>query len=99
MLIPSRDFAAIRRESPALRYGDYAQLHVASEQLVFQRQVEGETVIVAVNAADHPATVALHGVAGSALDDLLNPGDSFVVSRGTATVDLHPTWLRIMRVK
>ncbi len=91
--------AAIRRESPALRYGDYAQLHVAAEQFAFMRRSDGETVVVAVNAADHPATVALQGLSGSRLDDLLNPGNSFPIRDGAATVDLHPTWLRVMRVR
>ena len=91
--------ATIRRESRALRYGDYVQLHVASEQLAFARHVDSETVIVAVNAADHSATIALQGLNGSLLEDLLNPGDTFVVNNGAVTVDLHPAWLRIMRVK
>ena len=47
--------AKARAASAALRWGSYAQLAVQPRQLVFERAIDGERVIVAVNAADEPA--------------------------------------------
>lgn len=54
-----RRFAYLRRESAALRRGDYRQLHVAHEQFAFARRYGDEQVIVAVNASAEPAQLEL----------------------------------------
>ena len=54
--------ARARAGSKALVWGDYQQLAVDMQQLVFQRRFEDERVIVAVNAAPEP--VVLHFDAG-----------------------------------
>lgn len=46
-----------RSKSKAIVWGDYEQLFVAPQQLVFQRSFEDERVIVAVNAASDAAVV------------------------------------------
>jgi glycosidase len=89
-------FAALRHDLPALRYGNYRELLVASEQLAFCRACEGQTVVVAVNAADQPAEVRLAGLNGSRLHDRLNACDSFQVNQGTTAIEVPPAWLRVM---
>lgn len=93
--------ARIRRRSEALRYGHYRQLLVRSEQLAFARQTPEECLIVAVNAADKPASfeLALPSGVGNRLHDLLNEGDHFPVHKGKARIDVSPCWARIMIVK
>ncbi|MBE6754664.1 MAG: hypothetical protein E7559_10025 [Ruminococcaceae bacterium] len=57
-----------RAQSKALCRGDYTQLYVAPQQLVFARSYEGERVICAFNAADAPCTAHFDAGAGRALD-------------------------------
>ena len=65
--------AKARHESLALRQGDYTQLQVTPQQVVFSRKVDGERVIVAVNAAAE--TVTLHFDAGCGLGTDLITGE------------------------
>jgi glycosidase len=91
-------FARIRRGSRALRRGSYRQLHVAAEQIAFARQVEGETVVVAVNSADMPATVEVQAPVrdGATLTDLLSPSDRVTAAGGCLRVEVPPRWARIL---
>ncbi|HEX8272841.1 MAG TPA: alpha-amylase family glycosyl hydrolase [Longimicrobiaceae bacterium] len=94
-------FARIRHGSRALRRGTYRQLHVASEQLAFARQIDGETVAVAVNAAAEPAKLDLPAPVpdGTTLTDLLSPKDKVVVSGGRLRVEVPPRWARILSTR
>lgn len=60
--------AAARTGSEALRHGDYHELQCQPTALVFQRAVEGERVIVAVNAAAEPVTLHFDAGCGRAVD-------------------------------
>ena len=60
--------AAARAASQALVWGDYEQLAVAPQQLVFERRCDGERVIVAVNAGEVPATVSFDARCARAYD-------------------------------
>lgn len=88
----------VRQQSQALRLGSYQQVHVASEQFAFSRRCDQEEVIVALNAADEPAALRLHGLGGRELIDLLNPGRSFPIEGGKAEIELDPTWGSVFRV-
>ncbi|TLN12920.1 alpha-amylase, partial [bacterium] len=44
-----RRLAAVRAASPALRRGDYTELHVSAQQLAFLRSLPDEQVLVALN--------------------------------------------------
>ncbi len=57
-----------RQQSEALRRGSYRQLYVNSHQLVFERCVDGERVICAVNTADQPHRAHFDAGAGRAID-------------------------------
>jgi len=92
--------ARARKSSAALREGNYQQLLVQSEQLVFARQAGEERVIVAVNAAEKPATVRFKLPAGfnSHLQDLLNPGSEFLTSpQGEIAMEIPACWGRFLR--
>ena len=47
-----RELANMRKQSKVLQYGGYKNLHVAGEQLVFERTFEGERITVGINIAD-----------------------------------------------
>ncbi|HML24729.1 MAG TPA: alpha-amylase family glycosyl hydrolase [Aggregatilinea sp.] len=87
-----RRFAALRRDLPALRHGDYRQVHVDHEQFAFERYTADQSVIVAVNAVDRPVTLTLGRLPGTVLHDALNGGPAIPVHHGQATVILPPTW-------
>jgi len=91
--------ARLRHGSPALRRGDYRQLHVDHQQLAFARQADGQQVVVLLNASDQPADfdVPLSSAISGQLVDLLNPGESFPVSKGRLKVDaVYPRWGRVL---
>ncbi len=80
---------------PALRYGDFQECLVASEQFVFTRTWKGETVLVAVNASGEPVTVDVPGQGGNWVD-VLNPGET-LVGEGGLELPLPPNWGRVLR--
>lgn len=52
-----RDLIAIRKDYPALRYGNYRQLHVNHQTIAFTRQFKNEVVLIAINAGDTTVTL------------------------------------------
>jgi glycosidase len=92
--------AKIRRESPALKYGDYCQLFVAPEQFAFARRCAEECIVVALNAAASPARfdLPMRCPASKAID-LFDPDVHFSVSEGNLIVDsVPPCGARIFRL-
>ena len=57
-----------RRQSKALRRGDYNQLYVRPKQLIFARAFEDERVICAINVDSEPHTAHFDAQAGRAYD-------------------------------
>lgn len=89
----------VRSNSPALKFGDYQQLHVAHEQFAFARRSADDFVVVAVNACAQPVALklALPNTNNGRLYDLLNPGESFPVSNGVVQIDpVWPNWARVL---
>lgn len=85
--------AAIRRECPALRYGDYTQLHLNHEQLAYVRRWRGDEVVVAANAAARPVGIELPVTQSGVYRDLLNAGCEYRPSMGRLRIErLDPTW-------
>jgi len=94
--------AQIRRQSPALRLGDYLQLHVSHEQVAFARRHASQTVVVCVNASKEPAhmPLCLPGAGEGCLVDALNGGEEFSVKAGKALINPIPAgWARIMELR
>ena len=91
----------IRRDSEALRHGSYCQLFLNHQQLAFARQVEGQMVIVLINAADQPANfdVAVSFENGSRLVDMLNSGETCEMKNGRLSITVYPHWARILMVE
>lgn len=91
-------FIQIRRNSPALKYGGYRQIHVNHRQFVFERRYEQEKVIVAVNSEDSPVSLLVNADEpdGCVFRDLLSDRRKFVVSGGKLSLDLYPNRARIL---
>jgi len=60
--------SAARRQSAALRRGDYRTVLLTNRQIIFERRWEQERVLVAVNAEDQPYTAHFDAQAGRARD-------------------------------
>ncbi len=90
--------AEIRRSRPALRYGDYRELSVQSESLVFLRQTNTDWALTALNASTQPFSmeISLPGAVGVALVDLLAPQDAFQMTYDHLHVHLEPNSARII---
>ncbi len=90
--------AWIRRENPALRLGDYHQLHVEHQQMAFFRQHRQDAAVVAVNAdictVEFDLNVPLPD--GETLVDVLNQGDQFTVQGGKICFSIRPCWGRVL---
>ena len=83
--------AELRRNHPALRYGDYQQLSLTSEQLAFSRSHQGETLVVLLNSAAAPVRMEVSLPPGfTSAIDVLNGGERFPVKGGKLCVDAVP---------
>jgi glycosidase len=60
--------AKARQGSRALAYGSYRNVVLTNHQIIFERAVDGERVLVAVNAAGEPYTAHFDAQAGRAVD-------------------------------
>ena len=60
--------AKARKESKALCYGSYRNILIQPRQLIFEREAEGERVLVAINADSQPYHANFDARAGRAID-------------------------------
>ncbi len=78
----------IRKNTPALSYGDYKELHLTNRQFAFSRSYEGKTVVVAVNNDDGDCGFTLP-VGNSAEYIGLLSGEKIAVNNGNISFTLH----------
>ena len=92
--------STLRAAHPALHCGSYEQRHVASEQLVFLRRCEDETLVVLLNAAAEPAAFEFDlpfNAAGAV--DLLNQDQHFDLEGNHLRIEnVEPRWGRILKI-
>lgn len=60
--------AHAKRKSKALNYGAFKSLVLTNRQCIFERECEGERVLVAINADETPYTAHFDARAGQAID-------------------------------
>lgn len=60
--------AHAKRESKALNYGAFKSMVLTNRQCIFERECEGERVLVAINADEAPYTAHFDARAGQAID-------------------------------
>lgn len=77
----------LRRNLPAIKYGNFENTVIKNEQLVFCRRSEGQTIYVAFNLCDSEQSIGFnvdHGY--STLTDVLNNNENFAA---TGYVDIR----------
>ena len=96
----ARTYAEMRRQAAALRQGDYQQVFVDQDGLVFSRQAGASWVLVAINASaqEKQLTLRVPACPCDRLVDMLD--DRFVVLRKSDQIDLTipPYWGRVLAV-
>ena len=94
--------AQVRLNNPALRYGDYTELFIASQQFAFSRCMDNVVTVILLNAAptDVSFDIPVSLPNGTRLIDLLNPNDEFHMENGRLRVEkVQSCWGRILQVK
>ena len=87
----------LRRQSPALRLGDYQTLLTDDARCLFAfaRRYEGEEVLVVLNADEREHTVELPA-GGESWVELLS-GDGYEVAEGKVKVTVGEKWGVVLR--
>jgi glycosidase len=92
-----KKLAAIRRDSAALRQGDYKQVYIQYKRpFIFERTVQNETIVVAINSSGRTEIVNLSQYR-SKFYDMLN--DEVIEPRNLAKLSLSPHWGRVLRLE
>jgi cyclomaltodextrinase len=91
-----RRLIAIRSSSPALQRGSFSTLLTddARQLFAFQREHEGEQVIVIINRSSEVQTVTLDLIGNGRWQDMLNGGE-VTVKDGRLTTQLPPLWAHL----
>ncbi len=90
--------ALVRQEHDALRFGDYTELHVSSEQFAFRRTNDGEVILVTVNASAVEVTIDLPAAVedGTVLLDHIDGVSTYTAGDGILAVTMAPNSARVM---
>lgn len=90
--------AQVRRQTPALRYGDYKQLFVSHQQLAFMRRWEGQSAVVILNAASTGVELPLplSTNPGFSWEDGMQGGALFQANSQTIIIPAPPNSVRIL---
>jgi glycosidase len=91
----TRDWISLRRSHPAIRRGALIDLYADADTYVFARRDPTETVVIALNRSDKPATAifsprALETNAGASLAPLLGGGEEASTMGDRITLKLPP---------
>ncbi|AZQ59224.1 alpha-amylase [Maribacter sp. MJ134] len=91
-------FTALRKTNKCLRQGDYKELLVQKEQLVFARALDSDVVICIINASRHVVNleIPLGPYTSTGYKDLLNPEYSGKVRDGMLRVEIPSCWGRVL---
>ncbi len=71
-----------------LCYGDYKQIVVKNEQLIFERAYNEEHVYVVLNLADHTENMSIKLEEGTVLKDYLDDKQTYEVEKGIVDIDI-----------
>ncbi len=77
-----------------LRFGDYEQVHLDHEQILFKRETETQMALIGINASENSRTIHVNCHQGN-YRDILNDNAAYR-SDGSLDITLHPKWGTIM---
>jgi glycosidase len=90
----------IRKNNPALKYGNYSQIYVSPDVFAFCREYENKKTVVIVSRLAEKTKLRLDvkGISGSCVFvDALNGNEEFVSDNGRIVInDMWPKWGRVL---
>jgi len=87
----------IRKDQPALKYGEYQSVLVDSEIFAFSRKHDGEFIIIIINISDETRELDFPNHGYYAFTDLLNEGEKIYARAGMIHLKLFPNWGLILK--
>jgi glycosidase len=93
-------FAKIRKESEALKYGDYGELLVNYNQIfAFLRKSKNEKMIIVINAKSikNECVIKNEQIGNGKWKDLLS-NEEYIVNNNVLKLQIEPSWLRILKL-
>jgi glycosidase len=92
-------FSKIRKESEALKYGNYCELLVNYNQLfAFSRESKNEKIIIIVNAKSikNECMIESEQIGNAKWKDLLS-NEEYITINNILKLQIQPSWLRILK--
>ena len=83
----------IRRENKSLCYGSFEILHMTNKQIVFEREFEGERIVILVNADENEYTAHFNANAGCGTD--LISGEHYDFGGGSKMLPYSVKYIKI----
>jgi glycosidase len=95
------ELAEIRKDSNALKQGQYMQIKVMNEQFAYARITKEQCIIIIVNLSEKSSSMEVDiPVKGSNVIDILNNKETFKIENNKCFIpNLDPCWARILEVK
>lgn len=88
--------SALRAAYPALRTGQWKQLAVSADQLVFSRTTDQQCCVVIINGSQDNTTIACELPSSGVWVDVLNDSSEFHSDGGSTSIPVDPVWGRIL---
>ena len=90
--------AQVRKKLEALKIGNYSEIFVDHQQFVFLRELNGESILVALNSdpKEKNIKITIPWESGLLIDQL-NQGDTFTIIEGSVSLSIPPRWGRILK--
>lgn len=88
-------FARIRSSSKALQLGSYRELAISNTTFAFEREYDGEKIIVAINSLQKEQNMCINEE--GTYEDLLNGG--FFSGEALKNINIPACWIRILQRK
>jgi glycosidase len=92
-------FSKIRKESEALKYGNYGELLVNYNQIfAFLRESENEKIIIIVNAKPikNECIIESEQIGNKKWKDLLS-NEEYIINNNILELQIEPSWLKILK--
>ncbi len=94
-----RQMSRIRKDSKALRQGDYQQVFVSDHQLCFQRQYGEEQFLIILNSSSFETDLKIQlKHENGAFVDVLNKNEHLTFTDGQISLAVPPRWGRVLRL-
>jgi len=90
---------SLRMENYALRHGNYREINVQSQQLVFLRESESQHILIIINGDENETKVSTDlPWYYSKAEDILNNGECFIINGSRINIPVYRNWGRILEL-